>query len=58
MLMKGPDPASPLQESPWPFGPEIPKESPKESPGASHPRGPKVRETVSKEPPESQNRIF
>ena len=52
------DPAHPLQESPGPFEPEIPEESPKESPGASRPQGPKVSETVSKESPETQNRLF
>ena len=37
------DPARPLVESPGPFGPGIPKESPEESPGAFRPRAQKVK---------------
>ena len=52
------DPAPPLPESPGPSGLGIKK---KESPGAFRPRGPKhvrnVSETVSKQSPESQNRL-
>ena len=43
------DSTCPLQESPGPFGPEIPEESPKESPGAFRPRGPKsVRNSLKR----------
>ena len=55
---KGCNPARPLQESPGPSGPGIPKESPKSLPGPSGPRVQKVSETVSKQSPESQNRLF
>ena len=36
-------PARPLQESPGPFGPGIPEESPNESPGPFRLRGPKTK---------------
>ena len=52
------DPGRPLEESPGPFGPRIPKESPKESPRAFRPRVEKVSETVSEESPESQQRLL
>ena len=48
---KGWDTARPLEESPRPFGPGIPEESPKESPGPSGPGVQKVSETVSEESP-------
>ena len=39
----------PLEETPRPFGPGIPEESPKESPGACRPRGPKrVRNSLGR----------
>ena len=47
------DPARP--DSPGPFGPQIPEESPRESPG---PRVQKASETVSEESPVSRNRLF
>ena len=49
------NPARPLQESPGPSGPGIPKESQKSLPGPSGPGVQKVSETVSKQSPESQN---
>ena len=52
------NPGRPLQESPGPSRPGIPKESPKSSPGPSGPGVQNVSETVSKQSPESQNRLF
>ena len=51
-------PAAPYRSLPGRPGPGIPKESPKSLPGAFQPWGPKVSETVSKQSPESQNRLF
>ena len=50
------NPARPLQESPGPSGPGIPKESQKSLPAPSGPGAQKVSETVSKQSPKSQNR--
>ena len=63
------NPTRPLQESPGPSGPGIPKKSQKESPGAFRPRGPKsvrnsletvsgVSKTVYFEAPETVSRLF
>ena len=48
----GCNPGGPLQESPGPSGPGIPKESPKSLPGPSGPGVQKVSETVSRQSPE------